>query len=276
MPISKTDPINQFPVWGTEEEEPKVTRYNHVPTPATLKSKSLFGINLTSSITQETVTDAALQSWINEAISKLEHQLGIFITPVTFTEKHDYVGQLWRNSYAYIKLNHSNVITVERVQLSFNNDANQPGIIDFPLEHVHLQPQDATIQLVPAFGTSVSGFLLSSFSGSSYYALNAALASSIPGAVRVTYTAGFQEDKVPALIAGLIEKMAALDVLSTIGPLLFPYSSVSISMDGLGQSTGNPGPAFLQNRINDLKESIEHDLDAAKGYYEKRWAVDYF
>ncbi len=276
MAISKTSPIEQFPSWATEEETPKVTRFEPIPTPAILKAKALFGIPLRSSITQEVISDAALQSWINEAISEVEHVLDLYITPVTFTEKHDYLGSMWRNSFAYIKLNHSNVITVNRVQLSFNNDVSQPGIIDFPLEHVHLQPQDATIQLVPAFGTSVSGFILSAFSGSHYHALNSALAASIPGAVRVSYTAGFPEDKVPAMLTSLIENMAALNALSTLGPLLFPYSSVSINIDGLGQSVGTPGPAFLANRISDLKEQIERGMEAAKGYYEKRFIVDYF
>ncbi len=92
----------------------------------------------------------------------------------------------------------------------------------------------------------------------------------------MSYTAGFPEDKVPAMLTSLIENMAALNALSTLGPLLFPYSSVSINIDGLGQSVGTPGPAFLANRISDLKEQIERGMEAAKGYYEKRFIVDYF
>ncbi len=274
MPISKTDPVEQFPFMGDDEEETRVQRFQPIPTPASLKSKALFGIPLRSSLTQENITDEALQSWINEAISELEHTLDLYITPVTFVEKHDYLGQMWRNSFAYIKLNHSNVITVNRVQLTLSNDGT--GAIEFPLEHVHLQPHDATIQLVPAFGTSLSGYLLSTFSGSNYHALNAAAAASLPGAVRITYTAGFPEDKVPAMLTNLIENMAALNALSVLGPLLFPFSSVSINIDGMGQSTGNAGPAFLAGRIADLKEQVERGMTAAKGYYNRKFLVDYF
>ena len=69
--------------------------------------------------------------------------------------------------------------------------------------------------------------------------------------------------------------MAAYKFLSSLGPVLFPQNSVSIGIDGTSQSVGTLGPAFLQNRLADLEKIIEKQMEAAKGYYQKRFLVDF-
>jgi hypothetical protein len=274
MGISYTPPANQFPVWATDEEQPAVVRYEPLPTPATLRSQDLFGIPLKSSLTGQVVDDAMLQSYINQAVSQLEHTLDIYITPVDFMEKHDYSREMFAFSFAYIKLNHPNIIKVSAVQISFNNDSNIPAVITFPLEHVHIMPQEGALQLVPAYGTSLSGFLMSAFSGVQYHAFQQALMSNWPGGVRVSYTCGFQEDKVPAMISGLVGRMAAYKFLSIMGPVLFPYNSVSVGIDGISQSSSNPGVAYLNQRLQELDRLIKEETEVVKGYYQRKYLVD--
>jgi hypothetical protein len=182
---------------------------------------------------------------------------------------------MFTNSFAYLKLYHPNVIKVESVKISFSNDNVDSSLISFPMEHVHLMPQEGVIQLVPAYGTSLTGFLLSAFSGVQFYALNAALLQNWPGAIRVTYWAGFEEGKVPAAVSGLIERLAAYKFLSVMGPILFPHSSVSIGLDGASQSTGNPGPAFLNQRMNELDKMIKEETAILQGYYQRSFLIDY-
>jgi hypothetical protein len=275
MGISKTPPISSYPVWGVNEGSNSVSRYAPLPTPAVMRRRSLFGLKLQSSLTNETVPDETLQDYINQAISELEMSLDIYITPVTFEEKHDYLRDMFSFSYAYLKLLHPNVISVESVQISFNNDTLQNAAITFPLEHVHLMPQEAAIQLVPAFGTSLSGFLMSAFSGVQYHAFNSALLSNWPGAIRIKYTAGFEEGKIPAILTGLVEKMAAIRFLSAMGPILYPVSSTSIGIDGVSQSVGTPGPAYLSQRMNELEKQVQAELDTAKGYFQRRILIDF-
>jgi hypothetical protein len=277
MPKSKTDPQGIYPVWAKNGEDTtgQFSRYGLVPSAADMKSRALFGIPLTSQLTGETVSDDMIKHYINAAISELEHELDLYITPVTFEEKHDYSRHEFTWSYNYLKLNHPNVICVESVELSFSND-QQPGFIDFPLEFVHLMPQEGVIQLVPAFGTSLSGFLLSAFSGTQFHALRQGGLTGFPGGVRVKYQAGFEEGKVPTAIISLIENMAAYKLLTFIGPLLFPYNSIGISIDGTSQSVSSPGPQFLAQRIRDLEGIIEKGKDAVKSYYQKRWSFDSF
>jgi hypothetical protein len=270
-------PLNPpFPFMSSEQEQPSVTRYLSLPTPQSLKETSLFGIPLKSALTGQTISDAVLGDYITKAISRLEHELNMFITPVVFEERHDYDREIWTQQYAWMKLNNSPVLNVQSVQLSFGNGTPLPPLVEFPLEFVYVNSQEGAIRLVPVLGTATSGFVLSSFSGAQYTALLAMGVFNFPGAVLVKYRAGFEPNKVPAMMSGLIEKMAALMVLSTIGHLIFPYSSIGIGLDGASQSVGTPGVQFLTGRIADLKEQVQQELDAARNYYLKKLIIDFF
>lgn len=275
MPISNTPKIAPFPVWAVHEERPKVERFAALPTPDFMKKTVLFGIPLKSNLTNQELSDEALQYYINEAISEIEHTLDLYITPVEFHEKYDYDRHAFTWNYNYLKLNHPNVLKVSALELTFTN-SNVPGFVQFPLENVHVMPQEGVIQLVPAFGTSLSGFLLSAFSGTQFHALRAIGMTNFPGGVRVKYTCGFEEKKVPALLVDLIATIAGLKILSILGPLLFPYNSTSVSTDGVSQSNSGPGVTFFRQRIEELNKIKDTQMDAAKGYYQRRFLVDFF
>lgn len=276
MGISNS-PLNPpFPFMEKEQEQPSVTRYLPLPNAQTLKETSLFGIPLKSALTGQTISDATLNDYITKAISRLEHELNIFITPVQFEERHDYDREIWTQQYAWIKLNNSPILNCQSVQLSFGNGTPMPPLVEFPLEFVYVNGQEGAIRLVPVLGTATSGFVLSSFAGAQWMALVAMGVFNFPGAVLVKYRAGFEPDKVPAMISGLIEKMAALMALSALGHLIFPYSSIGIGLDGTSQSVGTPGIQFLTGRIADLKEQVQQELDAARNYYQKKLLIDFF
>jgi len=277
MPISKTATTTPFPYQEIEMENAP-NRYLSLPTPASLRTTVLFGIPLRSFLTGEEVTDDALQHYIDEAISEVEHTLDLYLSPVTFRERHDYSSHLQWWSFGYMKVGHGPILDVQKFQLTFNNGTGGPGsfpLIDIPLEYIHTQPMEMTIQLVPASGVTVSGFVASLYSGLAFHALGAGGVNNWPGAIQVEYRAGFQDGQVPALLVGLIENLAAMKLLSVMGPILFPHNGVSISIDGTSQSTSTLGPGFLQNRLKDLQAMIDKQMDAAKGYYQKRFLVDF-
>lgn len=276
MAKSKTPQKEPFPYWHTNEETPKVERFCELPTPTLLKKTKLFGIPLCSSFTGEEFSDEAIDFYINSAISEIEHTLDLNITPVTYSEKHDYRRHNFTWNYNYLKVNHPNILTVNKIQLSFSNDEDVNGFVDFPLEHVHVQSQEGVVQLVPAFGTSLSGFLLSAFSGTQFHALRATGITDFPGGIRIDYTAGFAPDKVPYLICQAIEIIAATHVLSALGPVLFPQTSTSIGIDGTSQSVGTFGPKHLNDRLQQLDQERERVMDSLKGYYQRRYLIDFF
>jgi len=277
MSITKTPTHSPFPAFEIEQEG-SPNRYMPLPTPASLRQTVLFGIPLRSFLTGEEVSDESLQSFIDQSISEIEHTLDLYITPVTFRERHDYNRELQFWSWGYLKVDHGPILDMSKFQLTFNNGSGAPGsfpLIDIPLEYIHIQPQEQTVQLVPAQGVTVSGFVASIYSGMAYHALGAGGISAWPGAILVEYRAGFETNKVPALIVGLIENMAALRMLSVMGPILFPHNGVSISIDGTSQSTSTLGPAFLANRLKDLQGLVTTQMEAAKGYYQKRFLIDF-
>ncbi|CAB4125093.1 hypothetical protein UFOVP53_59 [uncultured Caudovirales phage] len=277
MTKSKTPRTGIFPAWAQEGEDTTHTfeRYATLPTPDDMKNRSLFGIPLKSQLTGQEVTNETITHYINASISELEHDLDLYITPITFDEKHDYNRRDFSWTYNYLKLNHPNIISVNELKLTFSNNQEQ-GLIVYPNEFVHVMPTEGVIQLVPAFGTSMSGFQVSAFSGAQYGALMALGTGSFPGGIRVNYTCGFEEGKIPASISELIENMAAYKLLSSVGPLLFPYNSIGISIDGTSQSVSSPGPQFLAQRLTDLQGIIEKSKDAVKSYYQRKFQLDSF
>jgi len=275
MADSKTPLQQPFPLRHTEEILPKVDRFCVLPTAAHLKKTTLFGIPLCSSLTGQEMDDDTLEFYINSGISELEHTMDLHITPVRFRETHDYRSQSFTWSYNYMKLDHPNILHVHKVELSFSNNQEADGFVQFPNEFVYVKPQEGTLQLVPAFGTSLSGFLLSAFSGTQFHALRAIGVTDFPGGIRVEYTAGFAPDKVPYLICQAIEIMAAINVLSALGPVLFPQTSSSIGIDGTSQSVGTFGPKHLNDRLVQLEQERERVMKALSGYYQRNFLVDW-
>jgi hypothetical protein len=274
MGISKTKTIAPFPSWS-ECQDPGVQRYSPLPTPSDLRDRTLFGIPLKSALNGQELNDDAIQNYIDQSISELEHTLDLYITPVTFQEQQDYDRQLQFWSFGYVKVNHPNILSVNKFSLSFNNGFYGPPLVEIPLEFIHVQPLEATLQLVPAVGVTISGLLISIYTGLGFHAFNTQTISQWPGAFHINYTCGFEPCKVPAVISGLIENMAAYKVLSLFGPLIFPQNSVSVSTDGVSQSTGTMGPQFLKQRLDELAGIIQSQTESVKGYYERKFLVDY-
>lgn len=274
MPVSKTPTTTPFPFLETDMESTP-NRFLPIPTPATLRDGPLFGIPLQSYLTGQPVSDAALQRYIDESISEIEHTLDLYITPITFTENTDYNAHLMFWSFGYVKLAHGPILDVSSYKLTFNNGYGTNALINVPLEFIFVQSQEQTVQLVPATGTTIAGFVTTLYSGVGFSALNSGGITNWPGALQIVYRCGFPDGQVPAVLSALIENMAAYKMLSVMGPILFPHNGVSISIDGTSQSTSTLGPAFLQNRLKDLQGIIDKQMDAAKGYYQKRFLVDY-
>jgi hypothetical protein len=69
---------------------------------------------------------------------------------------------------------------------------------------------------------------------------------------RISYVAGFDFNKLPHVVNRLIGVMAAIQALSMLGPVIFPFAGQSISLDGMGQSVSTAGPQWLALRLQDL------------------------
>lgn len=248
-------------------------RYVSLPTANDVKSY-LFGLPLQSALTGDALTDEIINKKIKASISWLEHELDLYITPVQFTERHDWIVQHWTSNNGFIKLSHSNVLNVDKVEFRFTNDeTTDKNIFRIPNEMIYFEPKDGTVRLVPATSVTFTGWLYSAMGG---YMISMLIAKGkIAGAIHVTYTVGFEENKIPALIADIVEIHAALELLSMLSVILFPFGSHSVSQDGLAHSVSTGGPNFLNNRIAQLNERLNSLLDSAKQAYTKKYLLDW-
>ena len=258
------------------DQEVGVERYLPLPTPESMRYTTLFGLPLRSFLTGEEISNEAISHFITEAVSEVETELGLFLSPVTFEERHDYNREMMTQSWGYFKVNNGPILDVSSFVITFNNGVPQGiPLIEIPLEFIHVQPGEQSVQLVPAMGMTISGLIISIYSGMGFHAFNSQVISNWPGAVKIVYRAGFEEGKCPAILTGLVENLATYKLLSIMGPLLFPHNSTSIGIDGTSQSVGTLGPAFLAQRLSELEKIVQSQKEAARGYFQKRFLVDY-
>jgi hypothetical protein len=90
-----------------------------------------------------------------------------------------------------------------------------------------------------------------------------------PNTIEVIYQAGFDHDKLPANVALMIKLQAAKFMLIGIAPVLFPSSSVNVSIDGVSQSVGYTIPTLLQQRIDRMEKEVEELAAALKSGFGK-------
>jgi hypothetical protein len=124
---------------------------------------------------------------------------------------------------------------------------------------VRLTKEHGQIQLVPTQGT-LSQVILGR--GGSYLPLMFAGMGYLPQLFRISYTAGFEDGKIPMDLVDAVSKLAAVNVLSQLGQTIFPpgVTSVSSSIDGLSQSVGIMNNGQLPPVFSGLISSYRTEL----------------
>jgi hypothetical protein len=114
-------------------------------------------------------------------------------------------------------------------------------------------------QIFPTFG---GGGAISDPGGLYTYLTGFDNGSWRPNAIEVIYKAGFDHDKMPAVVADLIKTWAAHRFLTDIGGPLFPNNSVNVSIDGISQSVGLDIQRLIGERVSKLEEKKEQQKRA--------------
>jgi len=258
MAFDPTPVIKPFPPRAVDEE-PGFSRLEPLVTPKELRETYLFGLPLRSVMTRQEMQDPAIQKFITRAVSRVEHEARIQVSPVKFADRHDYDlfdYQKWN----FLQLNHWPILQVEsfRGEYPFTSE-----FIEFPTDWIVTQNETGIIQLVPKNGT-FSQFLITR--DASLLPLILGGRMHWPQLWVVTYVAGFELDKIPAIINELVGTYATIEVLRTLNRVLF-LGSHSIGIDGVSQSTTLPSPGWLAGDIKDLEEKAKELVDKVRRYY---------
>jgi hypothetical protein len=258
-----------FPPAGTggHDIEPGFLRFLTLPSAQTVKDNQLFGIPLRSALTKETLKDATIEKAIVKAISEIEHTLKLFISPVTIKqERHNYSWDNFYYQFGFLQLNHRPILEVQKLEVSIPSAFDNENLVEWPSAWIKPYNEHGTLQLVPLTGSG--SILVTQVGSGASFPVRLFNADNYPQFWAVTYRVGFENDKVPAMIVELIEILTAIDILSLIGPVAFPYNSYSINLDGLGQAVSTPGPQWFVGRLEQLNKRKDELMDAAKSYYE--------
>lgn len=234
-------------------------------TPEELKTRYLFGIDLSDPTTGEELPKETIQHAINTAISFLEHDLDIIIMSRSFTESYDYRAVDYID-FNMLKLKKRPVCSVEKLKAKFPQNRD---LVDYPEEWYVVEKEAGQLQLSPVEGT-FSGLIVTQ--GGSYLPLIYGTRQYWPHLFEVQYTAGFDNDCVPVIINDMIGMQASIHLFELLGDIVLGpgVASESTNLDGAGISKGTTASAMFHAfsaRVESYRKKIEQYSNAVKKYY---------
>lgn len=206
-----------------------------------LKETYLFGTLHFPDFEGKNLSDEALQTFINNAISILEHDLDIAVMPRKKTEFKDY----YLNDYyewGYFQLNNNPVISIESMRVVYlkgidpvTQDEEFEAVLDIPPQWIRLDPDSAMVRLIP--NNKFPGRLMVG-SGGAFFPELWNRHSNVPHMWEFVYYHGFKSGCVPSLVNAAIGLMAAIFAMNVLGDLIIGagIAGTSLSLDGLSQS----------------------------------------
>lgn len=258
-----------YPV-GAEDSSEVLKRIEPILTPEKLINRYLKGINLSQYSTDD------LKDIIGIAADKAELLIGTTITPVRRKEKHPFDRSLYR-SFIHIMSNFGPIMQIDKLCIRSSNDKN---IFEIPADWIDaarfFQKQ---INVVPLTVVGATGISQGQPTGAAGLAFIAAMNGGIdwvPSYWEIEYTTGvcMKEGQVPSIINELIGCIAAVNILGNLGAQN-KNTSISISHDGISQSSSNPGPNLYQVRIGELMAERDQMVKKIKAvFYNKRFVTN--
>jgi hypothetical protein len=170
-------------------------------------------------------------------------------------------------NWCLIQLRHKPIISIERFALSV---ASQDIMANFPNDWIRLNNMNGQLQLAPISG-SIGLF---NIGNTTFLPRILIFNDTFPAFFRLTYTAGFEQNRVPAIINQAIGIMVTLRVLNMIGELVLGpgIASTSMSLDGLSQSISSTASAMYgayAARIEDYGKALKEIHATLKKYFGK-------
>lgn len=233
-------------------------------------NKYLFGVTPLGVDDQGNVLGPdAIQTYINAAISALEHDLDIAVMPRVVEEHKDYfANDYW--DWGFMQLNRIPVIDLHpiegvtesglRIVYLRDNDGLET-VLDIPKNWIRLDRATGIIRLIP--NNKFPSKLQVDASGAFFPELFRTY-SIVPNLWVVTYDWGFKEGCIPAALNTAIGLLAATYYMNQIADLNLGagIAATSLSLDGLSQSitsTASAENTTLSARIKEYNRLLYGD-----------------
>lgn len=227
-----------------------------------LKTRWLFGILPIISEDGEELGDEALQSYIDTAISTIEHDLDISLTPRRVIERKDY----YQNDYyewGYFHLNNIPVIDNPKISVVYLLNPTDPldpdsplvpeTVLEIPKNWVRIRKHSGELRLIPNNRFPAN---LAIDSAGAFFPELFNRHSMVPDLWHIEYTHGFQAGKVPKLINAAVGMMASIMAMNIAGDLRIGsgIASLSLNLDGMSQAINSTASAENHTYSAKVKE----------------------
>jgi len=218
------------------------------------------------------VSQSTVKQKIVAAQRQLENFLSIKLNRQEIFETQDFNRQEWM-SWGFIKTVYP--IMEPKILEGYINEIKQ---VTYPKDWLSIKNNNdktkfRNLHLVPNTGGDGAtmtnhGFAFSGITPHlGYYG-----SDHIPNYWRVTYCTGWKPGEIPAELLDAVGKLAAMQLLSITGDLIFGagIGNQSISIDGISQTystTKGGGKGAFAGRIEQYKNELENELARLKAEY---------
>lgn len=253
------------------------SRLQPLITPEQLRMRYLFGIPLVSRIKDpetnrpQRITDEMLKDFIVLAVGQAEAETGLDIMPVKYSDKFAF-DKAEYESFGYFRLQRRPVASIEllTVRPSDNTD-----VFVVPMEWVEtVNLVHGQINIVPlTLAITATGIVNTQGGGGSVFLNILGQKPWVPAFWGVEYTTGFKDGKVPSIVNELVGVITAQKVLSMLAATYSRVTSTSLSIDGMSQGTGTPGPQMFKVRMDELQAERTLLIKKLKKTYQTKFVV---
>lgn len=248
---------------GTVDAE--ISAYEPLIDAKGIRSRILWGIKLISMQTKEEMPDPVIDDKIQDGIALVEQETGIQLFP----RQHDERQPFDRNEYAsmgYFRLRQRPVTSIESLRIVASNDAVLWQVSQDWIDTGFLGRGE--IYIVP-INVAVSTQAVGQAGAAGGAAFLAILGNQgwVPAFWRIKYTTGFANGKLPRSVNLLIGYQTGLIILSDLAAANAKMGSKSLSIDGLSQSSSNPGPQIYDKAIEELEKKKKMLVGKIKNQY---------
>lgn len=259
---------------STLDIDSEFKRFKEYPLPDDVRKFGLAGIPKVFPLTGEPISDDLIYDHMTASVADIE-MTGLTINPTSFSKQDDFHDGQVLNNFFPLKVTKFPILDVETIEFVFPHStlAGEEGeILKYSIPKHWVSWDRCKINMIAS-----TGHLLPQMAGGQLNAPLAIWASSPyrPNAVLVHWKAGFKRDQLPVNVWRLIVDMTAFNLLSDIGPMLFPIGNMSVNIDSVGQSLNHPGHRIFEQRLASLDKRIQTGLNKISSYYGQRLSINY-